>query len=180
MREEIVARRYAAALFTQALRNGVLDDQSADLSAAANLIAANGQFTALLNQPLVTEARKKKAINQALTGKVQAPTLAFLGLLVDKRRIGILPEIEAEFRRLVREQNRVASATAVSATPLTPDQLAALEKSLEARTGKDIELTTEVDPSLIGGVLIRLGDTILDGSVRGNLDRLREQLLTRK
>jgi F-type H+-transporting ATPase subunit delta len=180
MREESVARRYAAALLAQAKNRDRVTKQKEELDRAAATVAGNGQLAALLRQPLVTEARKKAALTAALQGAVTAPTLSFLSLLVDKRRIALLAEIRQEFERLVREYQNVALATAVSAVPLTDDQVKALEKSLEARTGKDIELRTEVDPSLIGGVLVRIGDTVLDGSVRGNLLRMREQLLAKR
>ena len=116
----------------------------------------------------------------ALGGKVQPLTLNLLNLLVDKRRAGVLPQVYEEYERLVRSFQNIALATAVTAVPLDAAQQAALERSLEARTGKDIELKTEVDPAVMGGVLVRIGDTVLDGTVRGKLERLREQLLARR
>lgn len=181
MREESVARRYAAAFFNQARAKDKVKETAADLQAIADVLAKHPKLATLMGHPLVTELRKKEVI-QAAFGKagLQPMTLAFLNLLVDKRRIGLLDDIKAEFNRLLRAFHRIASATAISAVPLTKTQVTALEKALEARTGKDIELTTAVDPSLMGGILVRIGDTVLDGTVKGNLERLREQLLTRK
>ncbi len=180
MREESVARRYASALLAQAKRRGRVVEQRDDLNRAVAVINASGQLRAVLRQPLVTEERKKAVLGEVLSGAVDPATLGFLNLLVDKRRIALLAEVRQEFETLVREYQNVALATAVSAVPLTQPQIVALEKSLEARTGKDIELKTEVDPSVLGGVLVRIGDTVLDGTVRGNLLRMREQLLAKR
>ncbi len=180
MREESVARRYAAALFEQAQRGGNVAVVGDELALAAQTVAQTGTLRALLGQPLVTEERKKLALRNAFGDRVSAPVLAFLDLLVDKRRIGLLPEVQREFARRVLEYRNIAHARAVTAVPLSPEQTAALERSLEARTGKDILLETAVDPSVLGGVLVRIGDTVLDGTVRGNLERLREQLLARR
>lgn len=180
MREESVSRRYAAALFNQARGKGTLKETSADLVAIAETLIATPGLASLVGHPIVTQSRKKEAINTVFSSTISATTLAFLNLLVDKRRTPLLGEIKAEFDGLLREHNNVVAATAISAVPLTKVQLTALEKALEKRTGKDIELTTSVDSALMGGVLVRIGDTVLDGTVRGKLDRLRDQLLTRK
>lgn len=180
MREESIARRYAAALFEQAKKNNTVAEAGEELGRAAATVAATPALRALLSQPLVTEDRKERALERAVGAAVSRQTVAFLYLLVRKRRITLLAQAEEEFARLVRDHNNIARATATSAIPLTPEQVAGLEKSLEARTGKNIELQTDVDPSLIGGVFVRIGDTVLDGSVKGNLERLREQLLARR
>ena len=180
MREESVARRYAAALFNQAEATDAVTTAANDLQLVAETVAESGALRALLAQPLVTDARKKLALKNVFGEKISPMTLALLNLLIDKRRVELLPQVQAEFARRVLEYRNIAHATATSAVPLTPEQVAALERSLEARTGKDIELEMTVDPTLIGGIFVRIGDTVLDGTVRGNLERLREQLLVRK
>ena len=83
-----------------------------------------------------------------------------------------------EFARLDDLRNRVIHATATSAAPLGPDEVRALTARLEQLTGGRVELATDVDPSLLGGVVVRLGDRLIDGSVRGRLERLRSQLVS--
>jgi F-type H+-transporting ATPase subunit delta len=180
MREETIARRYASALFAEAQRSGTLDPTANSLATVARTIAGNAQLKTILNQPVLTSDRKKEALNLVFGKVVAAPIPSFLNLLIDKRRINVLPEIQTEFARLVREHQNVALATATTALPLTTGESDALRRSLEARTGKKIELETAVDPAVLGGVFVRIGDTVLDGTVRGSLERLREQLLTRR
>jgi F-type H+-transporting ATPase subunit delta len=180
MREESVSRRYAAALFNQAKATGTLKETSADLAHVAKALVENQAMARMIGHPLATVERKKTVLNAAFSAAVSPATLAFLSLLADKRRTDLLAGAKQEFDELLRAHNNIVSATATTAVPLTAAQLAALEKALEQRTGKDIELTTSVDPSLMGGILVRIGDTVLDGTVKGKLDRLREQLLTKK
>src|SRR4029079_6906553 len=115
----------------------------------------------------------------AFGDKIGAPTLAFLKLLLSKRRIEILAEIHQEFQRLLRNFQNIATATAVTAIPLLPAEQQGIIATLESITGKKIELETTVDPSVIGGGLVRVGDTVYDSTVKGDLERLRKVLLAR-
>jgi len=97
-------------------------------------------------------------------------------LLLRRGRIDLLPRVAREFARLDDLRNGVVNATATSAAPLDPDEVRALTARLQRLTGGRVELTTNVDPSLLGGVVVRLGDRLIDGSVRGRLERLRSRL----
>lgn len=180
MREESVARRYAAAYLEVALKSGDLLAARDNIRRVADTVANHGMLKALLHQPQVTTERKKSVLSEVLKGEATPATLNFVHLLTDKRRIDLLGDIATELERLVRERQNIARAIAVTAQPMHPSQVDALKASLEKQTGKTIELSTEIDPSLLGGVLVRIGDTVMDGSVRGKLDRLHEQLLARK
>ncbi|GAB4457212.1 MAG: F0F1 ATP synthase subunit delta [Armatimonadaceae bacterium] len=177
MRDESVARRYAAALFAKAQQDNTVDQIDADLETIVMAVEQVPLLRVIIGEPMVTETRKKEALAAAFREKVHPHTLAFLSLLVDKRRIGLLRQIQQEFDRLAMQAQNLAQATAVTAVPLTENEIQSLKAALQARTGKNIELTTEIDPAVIGGVLVRIGDTVLDGTVRGNLNRLRARLL---
>lgn len=179
MSEESVARRYAAALFAQAQEQGVLVEVARDLELADTSIR-EVPLLRNLRQPNIADDRKKSMLKAAFGTDIQPLTHNFLELLIDKRRIEDVAVIQREFHELLLAHQNVAFAVAVSARPLTPEQTVALQRALETKTGKTITLKTEVDQALLGGVLVRIGDTVYDGSVRGNLDRLREQLLARK
>lgn len=180
MREETVARRYALAYFQQAKVSGKLNEAAADLKGIVDTLAAVPPLAELIAHPLVVEARKREALTRAFEGRAEPITMALLNLLVDKQRIDLLAEIQLELGRLVRAEKGVVLATATSAIAMTVTQKRALEKALEKKTGKGIELTVGVDPSLIGGVMVRIGDTVLDGTVRGQLERLKDQFLAHK
>jgi F-type H+-transporting ATPase subunit delta len=179
MAEEAVSRRYAAALFGLAQRTGTINEIDNDLTAVAKAYREVRSFRAVLGDPDLPEAKKKDALNAVFKGRIGETTLTFLNLLLDKRRFDELPEIQTEYDRLALTTQNIARATIVSAVPLSKSEADALVKSLEGKTGKRIELTAEVDPSVIGGVLVRIGDTVYDGTVRGNLERLRARLLAK-
>jgi F-type H+-transporting ATPase subunit delta len=179
MQDESVARRYAAALFAGTIRNNSLEVVQQDLGGVVNAVNTVGSLKAILAEPTITEARKAELLEKAFGGSINDQTLAFLKLLTAKRRIELLGAVNQEFVRLSREHQNVASAIATTAVPLTPDEETALIGKLAAMTGKRIELTTAIDSSVLGGVFIRIGDTVYDGTVRGNLERLREQLLAK-
>ena len=180
MREESIGRRYAAALFAQAQKHNTLSDTRKELTLVAESVDQVPKLKAVINDPFMTEEKKKAALTAVFGPSISRGTMAFLNLLIDKRRINVLAETEAEFTKMVRDFQNVEAATATSAVALSPDETAALVKSLEARTGKTIELTARVDPDVLGGVMVRIGDTVLDGTVRGNLERLRDALTAHK
>ena len=177
MKDIRVARRYAAALFGVAVRDDILDAVAADLTLISRFVAEVPYLRAVLMQPLVSDERKNKVATDAFGDRVTATSLNFLKLLIRKRREDLIDECVREFRVLLAERNNTAEATAYSAVPLLPAQAERLTRGLEAMTGKTVQLTTEIDESMIGGVVVRLGDTVIDGSVRGRLRRLEQQLL---
>ena len=180
MRDESVARRYASAYLAVADKTGGADAARDDLRRAADIVGGNAMLSALLHRPEITTARKKSVLSEVLKNDATKGTLVFIHLLAEKRRLDLLGDVATELERLIRDRDNIARATAVTAEPLLVEQINALKVSLEKRTGKTIELSTEVDPSLLGGILIRIGDTVLDDSVRGKLDRLHEEMIVRR
>lgn len=177
MKDIRVAKRYAGALFAVAERHGILDAVASDLTLIHRFLTEVPYLRAILMQPLVSDSRKNSVADEAFGDRVTAASLNFLKLLIRKRREDLIEECAREFRTLLADRNNTADAEASSAVALTPDQTERLTRSLQALTGKTIRLTAHVDTSLVGGVVVRIGDTVLDGSVRGKLERLERQLL---
>ena len=176
-RRQSAARRYAEAAFSVAMRDDAVETWRSELDSAATIVGEERIGRALANPSIPLETRLATA--EETFGKlVGKKTLNLIGLLLRRGRIEELPRLAAEFRRLDDERQGIAHATAISASPLTKDEVRALTQRLEEYTGGRIELNVEVDPSLLGGLVVRVGDRLIDGSVRSRLERLRNQLVS--
>lgn len=176
-RRESAARRYAEAAFELAIRDDTVDVWRAELDLASAIVAEDRIGRALANPsiPLETRTATAEATFGPHVGRI---TLNLIGLLLRRGRIEELPRLSAEFCRLDDERQGVTHATAISASSLTGDEVKALAKGLQALTGGRVELDVQVDSSLLGGLIVRLGDRLIDGSVRSRLERLRNQLVS--
>src|SRR5207249_1943731 len=164
-------------LFETARKAGTTERVETDLETLDALLRTTPALLRVLRAPTIGRTQKKELARRLFESQVSDLTLRFLFLLIDKRREGTLPEVNRAFRALsYAAQNRL-QVTATVAARLTAEERARLADTLSRRTGKTIELAEEVDPELIGGVVVRLGDTIIDGSIAGQLRRLRQQLL---
>ncbi len=169
------ARRYAEAAFEIALRDGTLEQWLEQLQRAASA-TSEGRSSHRLEDPAVPFEVRAEALLSALGPDLLPTVRNMLLLVVRRRRVDTLPRIAREFRRLYNRRAGVTEATATSAAPLPPDEVEALRTRLEAIAGGRVELQLNTDPSLLGGIEVRLGDTLIDGSVRGRLERLRSRL----
>ena len=177
MKDIRVAKRYAKALFDNAERDGILDAVVADLLVIQRDFKSVEHLRAVIVQPLVSEQKKFLVIDHAFSDRVTATSLNFIKLLVRKRREALIDEAFREFRTLTDEHYKVVDAVVTTAVPMSETQLNRLRVSLKARTGKSVTLITELNPAIIGGTVVRIGDTVIDGSVRGRLERLEQTLL---
>jgi F-type H+-transporting ATPase subunit delta len=167
-------RRYADAAFEIATRDGTIETWRRDLDSAAAEIDGS-ELMAILANPALPLEQRTDAARRVFDG-LSAPARNLILLLVRRGRIEQLPRVAAEFRRLDEQRQGITRATATSAAPLTDTEVRALTARLEQLTGGRIALQTDVDESLIGGLVVRVGDRLIDGSVRGRLERLRNQL----
>jgi F-type H+-transporting ATPase subunit delta len=169
------ARRYADAAFEIGTRDGTLAAWRAELSAAATALGEERIAGALANP--ATPITSREELVRAMIGKaVSRPVLNLTLLLLQRGRIDLLARVAGEFARLDDLRLGLVRATATSAAPLGAAEVRALTTRLETLTGGRVDLSTSVDPSLLGGLVVRLGDRLIDGSVRGRLERLRGRL----
>lgn len=169
------ARRYAEAAFELAQRDGNVDTWLSQLSMVAQA-AADPELVNHLEDPHVP-LDKRTAVMHEMLGPDMLPQVGnLLALALRRRRLESMPQVASEFRRLYNKRAGIVQAMATSALALDNAELAALTKRLEQMTGAKIELATTVDPSILGGIQVRIGDTLYDGSVRGRLERLRARL----
>ena len=167
-----LARPYARAAFAIARDAGKLPGWSDALGFAAR-VAADPRVAALLGHPRL--GRDDAVALLAIDG-ADAAFADFLGLLFDNRRLQQLPEISGLFEQLRAEAEHVVKATVTSAAELSGEELDKIKAALRKRFGRDVEVSTAVDASLIGGAVIDAGDVVIDGSLKGKLSRLQTAL----
>jgi F-type H+-transporting ATPase subunit delta len=171
-----IARPYAEAAFQTALEQDALAAWS-DTLARLSAVVARPEAATLLGNPRISTMQVAEVMAE-VAGAVSPEQRKFLGLLADNERLSVLPEITSLFARLRNAHEQVLDARVTSAFALTEPQVADIRATLEARRGRKVQVTVTVDPQLIGGVSIRIGDEVMDASVRGKLARLATALKT--
>lgn len=172
-----VTRVYAEALFIAAKGRNVVEDTLESLQGLAAMMNAHPEFQQFLGAPMIDAARKKAAVIKALQGNVEVLIVDFLCLLIDKARQESLEGIVQEFRVLADAYAGRVRVLARSSHGLTEEQSAALLESLRKTLRSDCTLEAKVEPDLIGGLVLRIGDKLYDGSVRRQLQRVGDQLM---
>ena len=173
------ANRYAKALFDVAVsEKNDLAQIDRDLDAVVAMMHENPDLAQAATRAGVTDAARVSLL-EAVADKMglTAPVKKLLVLLAESRKLNLVPDLAASFReRLLNHQN-IVRAEVTSAAPLSPEKTKALEDSLSKVTGKKVDLSVSVDPGLLGGVVARIGSTVYDGSVKTQLERMRQQLV---
>jgi F-type H+-transporting ATPase subunit delta len=169
------ARRYAEAALSLAERDGTLEDWVTALETATTRLA-DAQVMRVLADPAVAFDARRRVAETILGDAVSGGPRNLVLLLVRRNRVEQLPRVAAELRRLYEQRQGIVRAVVTSASPLSEADAAAVRDRLAAMTGDRVEVQLEVDPTLLGGVSVRMGDRLIDGSVRGRLERLRARL----
>lgn len=177
MKNLAIARRYAKALLLIGKEDGNAETYREELEGMANLISRNDELEQAISNPLYDAVGRKKVL-ETLIAKIDVSAVmrSFLLLLFDKGRIGFVASISDFYQKLADELKGVARASLVSATELSSEAVEKIRATLSQKTGKDIILDVEQDPGLIGGIVTRLGDLVLDGSIKTQLLNMRESL----
>jgi F-type H+-transporting ATPase subunit delta len=171
-----VARRYAEAVFDLGVQQGTLDRWQSDLHLIAEAYS-NRKLSFILRQPRILFARKEAIVRDLLEKRVTPQALALAVLLVERELVDVGPKVAEAFDQRLNNYRNQATATVTSAVPLEERQKADVASYLQALTGKNINLETRIDPSILGGVIAQIGDTLIDGSVRRRLALLRDQIM---
>ncbi len=175
-----IASRYAGAALDLAVAQGgdAADALAADLEAINSVIRGVPDFSIVLSHPSIGVAEKKRLLLGLFQGRAQELTIRLLSLLADKRRLDLLGSIEQEYLALLRARKNILTAYLTSAQPLSDATVADIKAKLTGKFGKQLELAVEVDQSLIGGLTLRVGDEVIDGSLKGRLAVLERSLLS--
>src|SRR5215831_13002854 len=172
-----IARRYAGAIFDIGLKQHTLDRTLEDVKEIAELFSIR-KLAYLLREPNIPAERKEAALRQGLASKVLPTSLNLALLVVQRELVDLMPNIARELEQLVLDDKNQAIAQVTTAAKLDEAQFTLVKKALERRTGKTMLMQTKVEPDILGGVIARVGDQIIDGSVRYRLAALQQQLLT--
>jgi F-type H+-transporting ATPase subunit delta len=177
MRNLAIARRYAKALLLIGKEDGQAETYRRELEGVANLIAEEKALNQALTNPLYNIAGRRKVLETVIQKLDLSKVMAsFLLLLFDKGRIGFIGNINDFYQKLVDELKGVARASLISAVELSSETIDKIRTTLSKKTGKNIILEVEQDSGLIGGIITRIGDLVLDGSIKTQLFNMRETL----
>ncbi|MBP2652696.1 MAG: synthase subunit delta [Firmicutes bacterium] len=172
-----LASRYAQAIFELASEKQVLDAVERELAMVANALNENKDLAALLYHPQVPAEVKRDTVMKLFGSELTEYVRNFLFLLFDRRRETALQAIIMEFRTLANQARNILEAEVTSAMPLAADQEKGLAAKLSAVTGKNVVLKTAVDKGILGGIIVKIGDKLIDGSVKRQLKVLQSALL---
>lgn len=172
-----LAKRYARAFFDIAVEEGKIEEYGKELVSFASMVLQNKALQEFLANPIF-ELKSKKAVVEELLGlvKMSERTANFLRLLVDKQRIGMLGEVENAYKELMDKSLKKVRVSVRTAYPLTAELEQTLKQRVAEMTGKEVEMTVEDDTALIGGLVVRVGDTLYDGSIKAQLGNIRKLL----
>ncbi|MBI3507586.1 MAG: ATP synthase F1 subunit delta [Proteobacteria bacterium] len=171
--DRVLGRRYALALFQLSVEHKEADKIARELLSAFKALSPK---MAAFKHPMTGAAKLKTELKNLVGTSVSSRTLRLLELLIEKKRFTLLPYVVAEFERLLDEHQGVVRAQVKSAADLSSADAETLRKGLEKFTGKKVTMDAKTNPELISGVTIKLGDWVLDGSIKGKLKRLQTEL----
>ena len=173
------ANRYARALFDVGIKEGDIQQIGKELSGFNALVTGHELLSRVLVNPAIPAARKRAVVEQLLAqgGKLSPILTKLLLLLADRDRLSLLPEMAAAYEQRLMEHANVVRAELTTAVALPADRVAALQQGLASVTGRQVQLETKVDPTIIAGAVARIGSTVYDGSVTTQLQKVKERLV---
>lgn len=172
---EEIGRVYGDALFDVAKENGKLDEIHEQLDQLADAVASNHDLHVFLFSPYFSSAEKREGIAKAISG-ADSELMNFLELLASKHRMPALSHIRRRFDDRWAEENKRLDVKLTSAVKLDPEVVERVGAEVERQTDRQIELEADVDPEILGGIVLRVGNMVLDASIRSKLEKLRKEV----
>ena len=173
----VIAKRYATALLDIGTETGQLDELASEIARAAEAYESSLELRNAFENPLIPIAAKKAILGDIADGlRLGTTAKNFLGILVDRRRIRALPPIATRLREMADLRRGISRAEVLTAMPLPEEYFEKLQRELERITGRKVALDRKLDPTLLCGVLVRIGDTVYDGSLVARLKQLKETM----
>jgi F-type H+-transporting ATPase subunit delta len=175
---ETVARRYATALADVVMRSGETEVVRSELSQWEQLLTSNAELMNAFSNPSIAHSNKESVLEQLISRSAPSKTTSnFLRVLLRNGRLTELQEINDRFAAVLEERSGIVSAAITSARELGGDERDELRQNLERLTGRKVNIDFQIDQNIIGGVVTRIGSTVYDGSVKTQLENLRQQLV---
>ena len=174
MSQSRITIRYAKALFQLAAKQETLDQSYNDMVLLDSVCAESKELSLLLKSPIVKTDKKLKILEEIFGSKINKVTMSFINIITTKKRESLLALIASSFIALYKAHNKIETATVISATPLEESLRVEVINFIKKHGDNDVELTEKVDPTIIGGSIIRMGDKQLDTSVSKAISELRQ------
>jgi F-type H+-transporting ATPase subunit delta len=171
------ARVYAEALFEVGRAKGKLDSLQQQLAQFADAVDRDRELQVFFFSPYLSSAEKQEGLERAITG-AEPELINFLELLVDKQRMTEIFRIRREFEELWKQENRRIDVTVTSAVELDPAVVEKIGQEVERQTGDEVDLSSKVDGDILGGIVLQVGNMVLDASIRSRLEKLRKSVAT--
>ena len=172
-----VAKRYSKALFQLGDEENKLDQLEKDFKQIEDLLKESKEFKTFIANPLISEIEKAKIMAELFKDKLSATGYNFLQLLTNKKRSSVLPDVIEQFHLMLLRHRNILKGELVSVVDLSDTQVEQIKANIEKMTGKSVLFEKSLDPSIIGGFIVKVEDIIIDNSIRFQLNKLREQLI---
>lgn len=177
---EYLDRRYALALYEMAEKRDKVDEYLKDLREICDLIQNNQEFFEVIKHPQINTKKKKELFVQVFKGKIDEELLSFLIILIEKSRILNLAEILYQMENIDLERKNTVRGVVKTAVPILSEELEKLKNIFEKKYDKNIIFSTEVDESILGGVYVKIGNDVIDDTVKSKVEEMKELMLKKE
>ncbi len=177
---EYLDRRYALAIYEIAEKNGKVDEYLSDLREICDLFDNNKDFYEVLKHPKINMIKKKEIFNDLFKGKIDDDLFSFMIILIEKNRILHLKEKLNEMEKIDLERKNIIKGIVKTAIPILPDELEKLKITFEDKYDKTIIFDTQVDKSLLGGVYVKIGNDVIDDTIKSKIEEMKALMLKKE